>query len=146
MDHYIQVFDLTPGAAYHFKVISKTGEGTPLSAADFTLETEPFEKRIADKSNYFVNPNPCANRAEFNYYLYQPVNNLTIDILSLSGKKVAVLEAPHSALAPGWNRISWDVKDRSGAPLINGLYAYTMRFSKGNTEEVFKSARLSVRR
>jgi hypothetical protein len=146
MDHYIQVFDLRPGAVYYYKVISRSSAGTLITAADFSFKTEPFEKRIADKSSYFVNPNPCADRAEFNYYLYQPIDKLTIDILSLSGKKVAVLEAPRSALTPGWNRISWDVKDYSGAPLINGLYAYMMRFSKGNAEEEFKSARLSIRR
>jgi hypothetical protein len=145
-DHYIQVFDLTPGATYYYKVISRSSAGMPFSATDFTFETEPFEKRIADKSSYFAHPNPCYNGVEFNYYLYQPIDNLNIDILSLSGKKVAVLKAPKSALAAGWNRISWDVKDHSGTPLINGLYVYKMIFTKGNAEESFKSARLSVRR
>lgn len=146
MDHYIQVFDLTPGAMYYYTVISRSSTGTPFAATDFTFETEPFEKRIADKNDYLVAPNPCSDRVEFNYFLYQPIDNLTIDILSLSGKKVAVLEAPKSALTAGWNRVSWDVKDHSGTPLINGLYVYKMIFSKGNTKEAFKSARLSVRR
>jgi hypothetical protein len=146
-DHYIQVFNLTPGATYFYRVVSKIPEITkPFYSTDFTLKTESFEKRIADKNNYFVDPNPCNDRTEFNYYLYQPVNNLSIEILSLSGRKVAVLEAPRSALNTGWNRIAWNVKDNGGKSLVNGLYVYKMKFSKGNTEEVFKSAQLSVRR
>jgi hypothetical protein len=146
-DHYIQLFDLKPGATYYFRTISRPGEGTtPVSSSDFSLKTQSFEKRISDKNNYWVEPNPCSDRTEFDYFLYQPVNNLTIDIFTLSGKKVAVLEAPPSALNTGYNRISWDVKDRSGAPLVNGLYVYKMKFTKGGAEEVYQSAQLSVRR
>jgi hypothetical protein len=146
-DHYIQLFDLKPGATYYFRTISKPSSGTtPVSSSDFALTTQAFERRIADKDNFFVDPNPCNNKTEFNYYLFQPINNLSIEIFTLSGKKVAVLEAPTSALSIGWQRISWDIKDRSGAPLVNGLYVYKMRFAKGTTEEVFKSAQLSVRR
>jgi hypothetical protein len=146
-DHYIQIFDLKPGTTYHYRVVSKTSDDkAPSYSPDYTFTTESFEKKIAEKENYFVEPNPCVNKVEFNYYLYQQIDNLTIDIITLSGKKVATLEAPGSSLNTGWNRISWDVKDPSGAPLINGLYVYKMRFKKGNTEEVFKSAQLSVRR
>ena len=146
-DHYIQLFDLKPGTTYYYRVLSKTGASTtPSYSSDFTLTTEAFEKRIADRENYFIAPNPCAKKLEFNYYLYQRADNVTIDILTLSGKKVAVLGAPSSALNEGWNRLSWDVKDQSGAPLINGLYAYRMTFKKGNSEESFKSSQLSVRR
>ena len=83
---------------------------------------------------------------EFHYYLYQPVSNLTIDVLTLSGKKVAVLESPSSALNTGWNRISWDVKDRSSIPLVNGLYVYTMKIKKGSDEEVMERSQFMVRR
>jgi hypothetical protein len=146
-DHYIQVFDLAPGTTYYYKVLSKTSaDKAPSYSPDFTFTTEAFEKKIADKENYFIKPNPCANKVEFNYYLYQRIDNLTIDILTLSGKKVAALGAPGSSLNTGWNRISWDVKDPSGTPLVNGLYVYKMKFKKGSTEEVFKSAQLSVRR
>jgi hypothetical protein len=146
-DHYIQLFDLSPGATYFYRVVSKIPEvTTPFYSTDFSLKTEAFEKRIADKNNYFVDPNPCNDRTEFNYYLYQPVNNLSIEVLSLSGRKVAVLEAPRSALNTGWNRIAWNVKDNAGKSLVNGLYVYKMKFSRGNSQEVFKSAQLSVRR
>jgi flagellar hook assembly protein FlgD len=74
----------------------------------------------------------------FNYFLYKQVTNLTVDIFSLSGKTVAELAGPSSALASGWNRISWDVKDRAGVPLTNGLYVYVMRVKKGSAEEVLK--------
>jgi hypothetical protein len=146
-DHYIQLFDLKPATTYHYRVISKTSaDKAPSYSSDFTLTTEAFEKKIADKENYFIEPNPCAKKVEFNYYLYQRIDNVTIDILTLSGKKVAVLGAPSSALNEGWNRISWDIKDPAGTPLINGLYVYIMKFAKGSTEVVFKRSQLMVRR
>ena len=145
-DHYIQLFNLKLGATYHFKVISKTSTGkAPAYSSDFTVTTPAFEKKIANKEDYFIDPNPCAGRVEFNYYLYQPVNNMTIDLLTLSGKKVAVMESPSSALSTGWNRLSWDVKDRAGAPLPNGLYVYKMKFKMGNRVEMLKG-QMMVRR
>jgi hypothetical protein len=145
-NHYIQLFDLAPGTTYYYRVISKTSAGKTASSSDFSLTTEKFEKKIADKESFFAEPNPCVNKVEFNYYLYQPIDNITIDILSLSGKKVAVLDAPSSSLNTGWNRISWNIKDRSGKPLINGLYVYIMKFTKGSSTEVFKRSQLMVRR
>jgi hypothetical protein len=146
-DHYLQLFGLKPGTTYHFKVVSGAGlEKASAASSDFSLTTQLVEKRIADKISIFTEPNPCSNKAEFHYNLYQPVNNLTIDVLTLSGKKVAVLEAPGSALGAGWNRISWDVRDRSGSPLVNGLYVYSMKFSKGKNEEQLERSQFMVRR
>jgi hypothetical protein len=145
-DHYIQLFDLKPGTTYHFRTISKTGSEVSFKSEDFTLTTEAVEKRIVDKNDIFVEPNPCANDVVFNYRLFKPVNNVTIDIFSLSGKKVAVLESPSTALDIGWNRISWQVHDQSGRPLINGLYVYRMRFIKDGIEEVSERSQFMVRR
>ena len=145
-DHYIQLFDLKPATTYYYRVISKTSAGNVAASSEFALTTEKFEKTIADKDYYFIEPNPCANKVEFHYYLNQRIDNVTIDILTLSGKKVAVLGAPASALGEGWNRLSWDVKDHAGTLLINGLYAYIMKFQKGSTEEVLKRSQLMVRR
>jgi hypothetical protein len=148
-DHYIQLFDLTPGATYYFRAISKTGLGKASSSSSevTSLTTRSIENRIANKASCFTEPNPCSDRVEFHYDLYQQVNDLTIDILTLSGKKVAVLQAPLSALVMGeGNRIAWNVKDGSGAPLINGLYVYVMKFKKGGTEEVLERSQFMVRR
>jgi len=146
-DHYIQLFGLQPGTTYYYRVLSKAGEGkAPVYSQDFSMTTEKIEKRFANKDNSFIEPNPCADKTEFHYFLYQPVDNLTIDILTLSGKKVAVLESPASALNNGWNRISWDLRDHSGKPLVNGLYVYIMNFKKGATTDVLKRSQLMVRR
>jgi len=146
-DHYIQLFGLQQGTTYYYRVLSKAGEGkTPIYSQDFTITTEKIEKRFANKENSFIEPNPVSDRTEFHYYLYQQMDNLTIDILTLSGKKVAVLESPSSALNYGWNRISWDIKDHFGKPLVNGLYVYIMKFKKGSTTDVFKRSQLMVRR
>jgi hypothetical protein len=145
--HYIQLFDLKPGATYHFRVISKTGpEQVSFKSEDFSLKTEALEKRIVDKNDIFVEPNPCASDVVFNYHLFKPVTNVTIDIFTLSGKKVAALEAPSSARNSGWNRIAWGVRDHSGKHLINGLYIYKMKFTKDGAEEVLERSQFMVRR
>ncbi len=147
MDHYIQLFGLQPGTTYYCRALSIASEGkAPLFSQDFSLTTEKIENRFANKDNYFIEPNPSSVRADFHYYLYQPVDNLTIDILTLSGKKVAVLESPSSALNNGWNRISWDLRDHSGKPLVNGLYVYIMKFTKGAATDVCKRSQLMIRR
>ena len=83
----------------------------------------------------------------FSYYCYQPVKQVTIDVLTLSGKLVARMESPSSSRGEGWNKVRWDVTDNHGKPLINGLYLYKMRFqtADNNVEEV-KGSNLMIRR
>jgi hypothetical protein len=147
-NHVIQLFDLERGGTYYYRVISRADPEKDVRSysTGFDLKTEVLEPRISDTKNHFVEPNPCANNVEFNYYLYQPVNDLSIDILTLSGKKVAELQSPASSLGKGWNRVSWNVKDRSGNPLVNGLYVYIMKFTKDGTREVLKRSQFMVRR
>lgn len=147
-DHVIQLFDLERGGTYYYRVISRSDPEKDVRSysTGYDLKTEEFEARISDTKNHFVEPNPCVNNVEFNYYLYQPVNDLSIDILTLSGKKVAELQSPASSLGKGWNRVTWNVKDRSGNPLVNGLYVYIMKFTKDGTREVLNRSQFMVRR
>jgi len=89
-------------------------------------------------------PNPCSDRTDFHYFLYQPVDSVFIDIFTISGRKVAVLQSPPTSLAAGWNKVSWNLIDKSGDALGNGLYIYQMRIGKGNTEVKVKKAQLMV--
>jgi hypothetical protein len=145
-EHYIQLFDLKPGATYYYKVTSRA-EGKPaVSLSDLSLITEATEKFIAKGDDFFVDPNPSSEKVEFNYFVIQPATSITIDILSLSGKKMATLQAPSTALGSGWQRVAWNLKDHSGVPLINGLYLYVMKFTKDGQTQMFKRSQMMVRR
>jgi hypothetical protein len=147
-DHVIQLFDLPHGKAFHARAISNDPvTGKALYSADFTFETPVRETRILDATAVMNEPNPAFNRTMFVYYLYQPVKRMTIDILTLSGKTVATLEAPASTLKQGYNRVMWDLRDNMQKRVANGVYAYTMKFYLANNQvtEVSKS-NLMIRR
>lgn len=145
LDHTIQLFDLESGVNYYYRVASHTSvNATSLHSSGNTFTTSVSEDRIVDKDNYFCNPNPAADMTEFNYYLYQPITSLHIDIFTLSGKKVATLKSPETALVKGWNRVAWNLNDMEGNRLGNGLYVCKLKFVKGNTALKVKNLRLSV--
>jgi len=148
-DHYIQLFELKPGATYHARVVSNADDskGTVYRSSDFTFKTPSFEDRIVNQRFIFNEPNPCATWTNFNYMVYQPLKSVTIDISTLSGKRVASLESPQSALAEGWNQVRWDVRDNAGQLLKNGLYVYMIKFrTLGNVEMEVKSSNLRIAR
>lgn len=149
-DHDIQLFNLREGTTYHCRVVSytdlaKTTAATTAYSSDFTFTTPSFEARIVNKEQIFHEPSPCSDWTMFNYFCYQPVKKVTIDILTLSGKTVANLESPSSSLAEGWNKVRWDVRDNAGRPLKNGLYLYKMKFQTADRNEVeVRSSNLRV--
>jgi hypothetical protein len=151
-DHDIQLFDLQAGKTYHCRVVSyadlaKTSAKTTAYSSDFTFTTPVSEARIVNKKQIFHEPSPCSDWTMFNYFCYQPVKKVTIDVMTLSGKVVANLESPSSSLAEQWNKVRWNVRDNAGKPLKNGLYVYRMKFQTANNmvEEV-KCSNLRVAR
>jgi hypothetical protein len=151
-NHDIQLFDLKEGTTYHCRAVSytdntKASVETTAFSSDLTFTTPKLEARIASKENIFNEPNPCSQYTMFSYYCYQPMKSVTIDILTLSGKLVASLQSPSSALAANWNKVRWDVRDNGGKPLANGLYVYHIRFQTptNNVMEV-KSTSLRITR
>jgi hypothetical protein len=143
-DHTIQLFELQNGATYHARVVSYTDDN-PSSASyspDITFRTPTKEDRIAEKKFITNEPNPASSWTTFTYFLYQPARNVSIDVLTLSGKLVAHLESPSSALAEGWNKVRWD-----NINLQNGIYVYRMRFKTvDNMEEKIQCSGLRIQR
>jgi|GEM_PF-3180621 len=148
LDHYIQLFELREGTTYHARAISYVNDpkGTVLHSPDFTFTTPATEERIANKEQFFNEPNPCSNRTMFVYYLYQSVRSVDIDIFSLSGKRIASLACPPSTLGEGWNKVAWNLVDNGGKLLKNGLYVYKIKFKTANNELELKSSSLRVAR
>jgi len=147
-NHDIQLFNLQKDTTYYCRAASYTaGSADPVYSQTVTFKTPAVEERIVNKKNIYNEPNPCSDWTVFSYFCYQPVKRVTIDVMTLSGKLVASLESPSSALAEGWNKVRWDVRDNSGKALSNGVYIYLMKFQTGNNfvEEVKSSGLRIVR-
>ncbi|HKW15178.1 MAG TPA: C25 family cysteine peptidase [Candidatus Krumholzibacteria bacterium] len=54
------------------------------------------------------------------------IENGTIDIYTVSGKKVRRLDIPPGARPPGQNSVFWDGRDGAGGTLANGVYLYVI--------------------
>jgi hypothetical protein len=80
---------------------------------------------LRDLVNY---PNPFAGGGT-NFVYTNDVEILggTIDIFTVSGKRVRRLEIPLNARQPGQNSIFWDGRDSGGGVLANGVYLYVIR-------------------
>jgi hypothetical protein len=80
---------------------------------------------LRDLVNY---PNPF--RGEGTSFVYSnevEILDGTIDIFTVSGKRVRRLEIPLNARQPGQNSIYWDGRDSGGGELANGVYLYVVR-------------------
>lgn len=142
--HSMQLFQLQMGKEYHARVVSYADDnpGSVSYSDDITFKMPALEERIADRKFIVNEPNPASTWTMFTYNLYQPAKSVTIDIMTLSGKKVATLESPSSSLAEGWNKVRWD-----NINLKNGLYVYRMKFrTVTNMEEVIQCSSLRIQR
>lgn len=144
--HRIQLFNLPLGTTFHARAGSTDANGTTVYTADFTFKTPVSEARVVNLTSVFNEPNPCFERTVINYRLFQPVERVTIDILTISGKNVANLEAPKSTLKQGDNKVLWDVRDNSGKRLSEGLYLYQITFYSFDHQAQVAKSYLMVRK
>ncbi len=73
-----------------------------------------------------VFPNPVAGRAWFCFSLSRP-GTARIRVFTLQGRPVADLGERVAGF--GYNQVEWDGRDRTGQPLANGVYLYTLAIS-----------------
>lgn len=79
---------------------------------------------LRDVINY---PNPfAAAGTRFVYSNEVEIETGTIDIYTVSGKKVRRLDIPTAAKLPGQNSVFWDGRDTAGGALANGVYLYVI--------------------
>jgi hypothetical protein len=80
---------------------------------------------IADVMNY---PNPFREAGtNFMFSNEVEITDGTIDVYTVSGKRVRTLDIPPSARFPGSNAVFWDGRDASGDVLANGTYLYVIK-------------------
>ncbi len=87
----------------------------------FYLKTDLRGKLQIDSA--LVYPNPVKNSAFFTFRLSQPAR-VTVKIYTIAGKLLAVL-GPYNCPF-GYNQIPWDVRNKDGTPLPNGVYLYKL--------------------
>jgi Peptidase family C25/FlgD Ig-like domain len=72
-------------------------------------------------------PNPFASDGtRFLYTNDVEIETGSIDIYTVSGKKVRRLDIPTGARPPGQNSVFWDGRDASGGTLANGVYLFVI--------------------
>jgi len=62
----------------------------------------------------------------------------TIDIFTVSGKRVRRLDIPSSARFPGENSVFWDGRDSGGNAIANGVYLYVVKVEQRGGEALVR--------
>jgi hypothetical protein len=101
------------------------------NSSDATIEFKVISGEdiiIANASNY---PNPAHDRTWFIFEHNKPGNELqvTISIFDMSGRNIAVLE--ETLITSGFSStpLEWDLRDKNGNVLRQGIYPYRMRIT-----------------
>ncbi len=69
-------------------------------------------------------PNPFKDDVYFVFTNYSMISKGSIDVFTVSGKKVAHLEIPPQSRAPGQNAVRWDGRTFNGDEVANGVYLF----------------------
>ena len=78
-------------------------------------------------TNVINYPNPfAASGTRFLYTNEVEITEGSIDIYTVSGKKVRRLDIPPGSRLPGENAVFWDGRDSAGGTLANGVYLYVI--------------------
>ena len=100
------------------------------------------ELGLIDYGNF---PNPFSTTTVLTYDLSETVDELTIDIYTIKGRKIRSLTQASSQTAlemttGGFHEIIWDGMDELGKKVGNGVYFYILRAKKGknNIEKIGK--------
>jgi hypothetical protein len=91
------------------------------TSVEFTAEVlASADPAIVDLLNY---PNPMKDSTRFSMELTQPVEKLTLEIFTLSGRKIKSF-GPHRPSAGYYDEMVWDGRDTSGDRVATGVYIY----------------------
>jgi len=119
--------------AFKFKAWDNANNSSTL---EFTAEIVTSSAlAIQDLLNY---PNPMSEKTSFSFSLTQSVEKFSLEIYTLSGRKINSFD--RLALAPAYyNDIVWDGRDAYGDRVATGVYLYkaTAVSTVGNTVEEF---------
>jgi hypothetical protein len=111
---------LSPGKhIFRIKVWDNANNATSIEFAAEILADEKLA--IVNLLNY---PNPMKDSTRFSLEITQPVRNLTLEIFTLSGRKIKCFTASHPLLPGYYDDIVWRGEDASGDRVATGVYIY----------------------
>ncbi len=94
----------------------------------FVGETEfPFALVVGTRAgllDLIAFPNPFEEEVDFVFTNEVAISEGSIDIFTVSGKKVASLDVPPGARTPGQNAIRWNGRTFNGDEVANGTYLF----------------------
>lgn len=76
-------------------------------------------------------PNPFTDDVYFVFTSEVALTGGTVDVFTVSGKKVAHLDIPFHARAPGQNTVRWDGRTFDGKEVANGTYLFVVTIDQG---------------
>lgn len=78
-------------------------------------------------------PNPFNPATKLRFQIPY-VNNVTLEIFSITGQKVRTLI--NEQMEQGWHEVQWDGLDEAGSSVPSGIYYARLR--AGNQEEIIR--------
>jgi hypothetical protein len=94
----------------------------------FVAETEfPFSIVVGSHAglrDLIAFPNPFEDEVDFVFTNEVAITDGSIDIFTVSGKKVAHIVVPPGARAPGQNAVRWNGRTFNGDEVANGVYLF----------------------
>jgi hypothetical protein len=106
-----------------------------------TAELDPIGLTVSltvglrDVINY---PNPFEDKTQFVYYNDVEIESGTIDVYTVSGKKIVRLDIPSASRLPGQNAVDWDGRDAAGDDIANGVYLYIIRVKQRGQDSLIR--------
>ncbi|MCX5801726.1 MAG: C25 family cysteine peptidase [Candidatus Eisenbacteria bacterium] len=102
----------------------------PEGGDTLTVKVGGIERRVTvnvtaefNLMNVFCYPSPFAEVTSFNYELTGVLQKVSIEIFTVSGRKILDLQGDARV---GYNSVIWDGRDAEGNRIANGLYLYRL--------------------
>jgi len=124
-----------PTGLHHFKVKAWDNANNS-SVAEFDAEiVETGQLMLTDVMNY---PNPMNDRTMFSFALTTDARLVSLDIFTLSGKKIMHYEQ-NSVPDDYYEFYEWDGRDSDGDRIATGVYIYKVTVFSIDSDEVAES-------
>jgi hypothetical protein len=106
-------------------------------AAELPSFTLFVEQRVG-LLNVLNYPNPFKESTQFVYTTDVEIDDGTIDVFTVSGKRIVSLQIPPDARNPGQNAVFWNGRDAAGDEIANGVYLYVIKVSQRGQDSTIR--------
>jgi hypothetical protein len=116
----------------------------------FYVDESPFPKTVivgsrAGLLDVIAYPNPFVDDVYFVFTNELQIADGTIDVFTVSGKKVAHLDIPVQSRAPGQNAVRWSGRTHNGDEIANGVYLYVVTVSQNGEKSTHRGKLVHTR-